>query len=220
MSAAFVIAASIATPSFAELSANVAATSNYLWRGVSQTGDESAISGGVDYKHESGLYAGTWTSNVTGGHEVDLYFGYGAKAGDVEYDAGYIYYAYPGNGNADINFGELNANASLGMFSGGFAYTVHAGDSNDDAAFDSGDLYLHASVGGDLEQDWSWEATVGYYDFDADGDTAGDISYAHYQVDLNKSVGEFGDFTMTLSSAEQESGSNDPKAVVGWSKTF
>lgn len=219
--AAVVIAASLSAPVMAEITANIGATSNYVWRGVTQSGDEAAISGGIDYSNESGLYAGTWTSNVSGGHELDLYFGYAGEAGDVEYDAGYIYYAYPGNGNADINFGEIYGQASMGMFSAGLAYTVNAGDSNDGGAFDNGDLYIHAGVNGELEQGWSWEATVGMYEFDADGSAgAGDISYAHYQLDLSKSVGDFGDFTFTLSGAEQESGSNDPKAFVSWAKNF
>ncbi|MFP5304085.1 TorF family putative porin, partial [Cobetia sp. SIMBA_158] len=49
----------------AEVSANVAATSNYLWRGQEQTGGDAAISGGIDYADESGFYAGTWVSNAS-----------------------------------------------------------------------------------------------------------------------------------------------------------
>ena len=52
------------------LSANVAATSNYLWRGVSQTGNAAAISGGIDYAADSGFYAGTWASNIDFGDDA------------------------------------------------------------------------------------------------------------------------------------------------------
>ncbi|MGB5832339.1 MAG: TorF family putative porin [Thiohalocapsa sp.] len=45
-------------------SANIGAVSNYIWRGVTQTGDQAAIQGGLDVAHESGFYAGTWISNV------------------------------------------------------------------------------------------------------------------------------------------------------------
>jgi len=45
-------------------SANIGAVSNYIWRGVTQTGDQAAIQGGVDVSHESGFYAGTWISNI------------------------------------------------------------------------------------------------------------------------------------------------------------
>jgi uncharacterized protein (TIGR02001 family) len=45
-------------------SANIGAVSNYIWRGVTQTGDQAAVQGGLDVGHESGFYAGTWASNV------------------------------------------------------------------------------------------------------------------------------------------------------------
>ena len=43
------------------LSANVAVTNNYLWRGLEQTNGQSAVSGGIDYASDSGFYAGTKT---------------------------------------------------------------------------------------------------------------------------------------------------------------
>ena len=48
----------------AELSANAAIASNYIWRGVTQTDDQAAGQGGIDWGYDSGLYAGTWVSNV------------------------------------------------------------------------------------------------------------------------------------------------------------
>ncbi len=47
-----------------DFSANIGAVSNYIWRGVSQTGDGAAVQGGLDVGHESGFYAGTWASNI------------------------------------------------------------------------------------------------------------------------------------------------------------
>jgi len=226
---AFVVAATIASPTMAELTANIAASSNYLFRGVTQTNDEAAVSGGIDYSNDSGLYAGVWTSNVaigrhgTGtGQEVDLYFGYAGQAGDVEYDAGYIYYAYPAMSSTGVDYGEVNVNASAGMISGGLAYTVNAGDDNDGGTNDSGDIYGYAAVGGELEQDWSWAVTVGRYEFTNDGDAGvGDVSYTHYQGDLTKSVGDMGDFTLTLSGTDgSDFAGNDPELVVGWAKSF
>ncbi|MGE5154474.1 MAG: TorF family putative porin [Bdellovibrio bacteriovorus] len=58
----------LAGPASAEdpwsISANIGAVSNYMWRGVTQTQDGPAIQGGLDVKHQSGFYAGTWISNV------------------------------------------------------------------------------------------------------------------------------------------------------------
>ena len=65
LASALLASASVAQ---AELSANVAAVSNYFWRGVSQTDDKAAVQGGIDYSHESGLYAGTWASNIDFGY--------------------------------------------------------------------------------------------------------------------------------------------------------
>jgi uncharacterized protein (TIGR02001 family) len=47
-----------------KLSANVGLYSNYVFRGISQTGGDPAIQGGLDYTHSSGFYLGTWASNV------------------------------------------------------------------------------------------------------------------------------------------------------------
>ena len=63
--------------------ANVSLTSNYVFRGISQSSGGPAIQGGFDYSHASGFYLGTWASNVswlkdfqgydTGSMEIDLY---------------------------------------------------------------------------------------------------------------------------------------------------
>lgn len=49
----------------AEVTANIAASSNYYWRGITQTDDGAAVSGGLDYSNESGFYAGTWSLTST-----------------------------------------------------------------------------------------------------------------------------------------------------------
>ena len=80
----------------ADVTANIGVTSNYLWRGVTQTANESAVSGGLDYSHESGAYIGTWVSSLGGyQYENDVYLGYAGEASDISYDIGYILYRYP-----------------------------------------------------------------------------------------------------------------------------
>ena len=56
--------ASLTTAASAEFSGNVALTTDYVWRGVSQTDEGPAVQGGFDYEHESGFSAGVWGSNV------------------------------------------------------------------------------------------------------------------------------------------------------------
>ncbi len=84
----------------AELSGNAAIASNYIWRGVSQTTDQAAGQGGLDWGHDSGIYAGTWVSNVDfsglgDGYEMDVYAGYSGEVDGFGYDVGVISYQYP-----------------------------------------------------------------------------------------------------------------------------
>lgn len=88
-----------------QLTTNLAAVSDYRYRGVSQSRLDPALQGGADYTHTpSGLYAGTWLSTIkwtrdaggSGDVEWDLYGGRrGELFGGVSYDAGGLYYVYP-----------------------------------------------------------------------------------------------------------------------------
>ena len=96
---ALALVSAFAAPAFAEeaapasehtVTANVMLASNYIFRGISQSQNKPAIQGGFDYSHASGLYAGTWASNVSwvgtkdnNSMEWDFYAGYkGAFADD------------------------------------------------------------------------------------------------------------------------------------------
>ena len=98
---------------------NVGLFSQYIFRGLTQTNRKPALQGGFDYSHSSGVYLGTWASNIswlkenfstaagnttgqydTGGSlEMDIYGGYKGTFGksDFTYDAGLLYYWYPGS---------------------------------------------------------------------------------------------------------------------------
>ena len=81
-------------PMFAELSGNFTFSSNYIWRGMTQTMDDPGYSGGFDYSHESGFYAGTWGSNVAfggAGLELDTYAGFTGTYKINKYAAVFIY---------------------------------------------------------------------------------------------------------------------------------
>ena len=210
----------------AEFSANIGATSNYVWRGVSQTGNDAAISGGLDFGHESGFYAGTWASNVDfggdKGAEVDLYAGFGNEIGTsgVGYDVGAIYYYYPNFDDSD--FAELYGSFSYKYFSAGLNYIVSSQvdktPGND--IFIKGDLYYYLSGSFEVAPTWTLGGTFGYYDFKEDGRDGIDTSYKHFQLDVTKGAGDFGDFTFTVSKADKESGDDDTLVFVSWAKTF
>lgn len=209
------------TQSMAEVSMNIGATSNYIWRGISQTSDAAAISGGLDWSGATGLYAGTWVSNVDFGgccetsYELDLYGGYAGQVGDFGYDLGLIYYAY--DEDDDANFLELGLSGSWQFLSAGLNYTLD-GDADDDTSpFVEGDLYYYAGASFDLPEDFSVGLTLGKYSFENDGEP--DVEdYTHYQADLTKSAGDFGDVTLSLSDTDLDD--DDMKFFVSWAKTF
>ncbi|XQW84758.1 TorF family putative porin [Thalassotalea piscium] len=157
------------------LSANVGATSNYLWRGLEQTNGKSAISGGIDYAADSGFYVGTWVSNADWAegmtYELDFYGGFGGDINEsVSYDVGFIYYAYPDETSGDADFSEVYLNVSFEALTLGAAVLT----SGEDA--DAGDtLYLTADYAfalaneaevalhlGSYSGDWLAEDTIDY----------------------------------------------------------
>lgn len=97
---------------------NVGLFSQYIFRGLTQTGEELALQGGVDYSHASGFYAGTWASNISwledaGSYqnsslELDIYGGYRNSIGEtgIGYDIGLLQYIYPGDKNPGVKAAE------------------------------------------------------------------------------------------------------------------
>lgn len=80
------------------LAFNVGASTDYVFRGVSQTDEHPQVFGGVDATLGSIGYAGVWASNVdfddSTDAEVDFYAGVKPTVGAVSLDVGVIYYAY------------------------------------------------------------------------------------------------------------------------------
>jgi uncharacterized protein (TIGR02001 family) len=106
------------------VTANVGLVSNYLYRGISQTGAKPAIQGGFDYAHASGFYAGVWGSNISwisassSSLELDTYFGFkNSFATDYSYDVGFLRYNYPGVYPNPIpaGFAKANTNEIYGL---------------------------------------------------------------------------------------------------------
>lgn len=82
---------------------NVALTSDYLFRGLTQSWGRPAIQGGADYADPAGFAAGFWASSVSersypgGAMELDLYASYGQAINrDWSWRAGIYAYVYPG----------------------------------------------------------------------------------------------------------------------------
>jgi uncharacterized protein (TIGR02001 family) len=120
------LALATATPAMsAPLSANAAVTSNYIFRGISQSGAQSAVQAGLDYDLGSvvpGLAVGTWASSIDFGHatigddtpmELDLYGSYtGSITDKFGYAVGLITYNYP-NAPTGVNYNWYEVWGSL-----------------------------------------------------------------------------------------------------------
>jgi len=120
----------------AEFESNVAISSDYIWRGMTQTAEEPAISGGFDIAGENGLYFGTWASNVEFGDgaalELDWYAGYaGEMESGLTYDIGYLAYTYPGEDSLD--FEEIYLGLGYSYF--GITFSSGQDDAPDNTEF-------------------------------------------------------------------------------------
>jgi len=187
-------AAMLAPVAQAQISANVAIQSDYVWRGISQNAEDPSIQGGFDYAHDSGFYIGVWGASVDFGGaestEGDIYAGWATEfESGFGIDVGLIEYTYHGSeGASDSNFTE----AYIGLSFAGFGLTFYAGDEFDDnievsygydfeavslaATYGDYDSYSYFTVGvsgGFGESNVGWD--VSYWDTD-DADDLGDIA--------------------------------------------
>jgi uncharacterized protein (TIGR02001 family) len=153
LTAAAGFAQSAPASSFA-VTGNVALTSDYVWRGNSQSAGHTAIQGGFDLSKTpiSGLTAGVWSSSLSAGNEVDLYANYGFKLGAVDLSVGYIHYNYSKTAAGFSNFSEANVSAtysgltlkvSKGVSGAASDYYYEANYSYDIAAVKGLNLGLH-----------------------------------------------------------------------------
>ena len=177
---------SLAAPASAQdakVAFNVGVTSDYVFRGYSQTNEDPAIQGGVDLTAGS-FYAGAWASNVDFGDdtdaEVDVYGGYRTEAAGFALDFGVIGYLYAGEPDgADYNYAEVKAAASRAVGPATFGAAVYyspdffgAADKEAtyaevNAAFSPADKW---TISGAVGQQWldvsddylTWNAGIGY----------------------------------------------------------
>lgn len=185
------------TVTFAEVSSTVTLTNDYDFRGISLSAKDPALQASVDYAHESGFYLGAWASNADFGpgtdvdYELDLYAGFtgGAEEG-LGWSAGIVYYTWPGgqypegSGFDDLDYPEIFAGLSYGMFSGKVWY------SNDYSATDTDGYYLEGNAAIPLPANLTLNLHAGYswgdYWKDINGDEPLD-----YSVGLGYTAGHF-----------------------------
>lgn len=163
-----------------DMAGNAALTSDYVWRGSTQSHGDPALQAGARLSGAAGWYASAWASNVrfapgTGAHaELDLGIGWSGRVGDDwTLDTGLLQYRYP-SAAGDLDWTELDATATWKD-----RCWVSLGWSNE--ALGSGRRGMYSLIGMKLPVNdrFRIETAAGYY---ALGDIGGDgrnDSYAH-----------------------------------------
>ncbi len=187
------LVASFAAPAMAEespFSANVSITTNYLYRGLSQTANKPALQGGFDYAHASGFYAGVWGSSISwisdgntavnsAGTEFDTYMGFSGEASGIGYDVGLLAYNYPADYGTALtaNTTEIYGSVSYMFLTAKYSRST-------------GNLFGVANSSGS-----------GYLDLSASYDLEGVSLGAHYgkQTVANNSSSDYTDFNVSVS---------------------
>lgn len=193
----------------AGMSANVAMTTDYRFRGISQNDQAFAIQGGFDYEHDSGFHAGLWSSSVDfqiqtvddASSELDIYAGFGGDFGDtgIVWDVGFLHYNYPNSdGSLNYNFTEVNGTLSYDFLTLFYAHT-----SDYFAASGKAD-YLSVAIDFGFEDDWSVGASIAHQAV-ADNAIWGTPDWNEYKVYVGKSFSGF-DFELALIDTDLSSG--------------
>jgi uncharacterized protein (TIGR02001 family) len=187
-------------PSFAF---NVGASSDYVFRGFSQTDEDPQVFGGIDVTQGVG-YAGVWVSNVDFGNgtdaEFDLYAGVKPTLGAVTFDLGVIYYGYvdqPKGSHEDYFEAKAAASVPVGPATLGAAvywspeffgktgdawyYEANASVAIPNTKFSVSGAIGHQTI--DLAKDYTtWNAGVGFALTDHVG-----LDVRYWDTDLSKS---------------------------------
>jgi uncharacterized protein (TIGR02001 family) len=216
---------------------NVGLTSDYIFRGISQSQHDPAVSGGVDYSHASGLYAGAWLSTqkwvdtgakTSSDFELDIYGGYKGSVGDISYDLGLIRYMYDGDqvaGFVTPNTTEAYVGASWKFLSMKYSHTISKYFVGWGGPSSKGSNYLELNATHDLGDGWGLLGHIGHQKVK---DYVPDASYTDWKVGVTKDVG-FGVVTAAYSDTNADdaaygnwAGENVAKGVLAlsFSKSF
>ena len=219
--------------------ASVALTTDYVYRGVSQTDENWAIQGSFDYGHSSGFYLGVWASNVDeiiseGNIEMDFYGGYSRELfKNFTFDIGVIYYFYPDPGTGprrDFIEGVLGVNYAFSNIALTPELGLSYNYSPDFFGADRDGHHLLGTIDLTLPYEFGLSGNLGYQDVKGDqttGGTAGEggksgFDYFYWRVGLSKGIKGFVlDLSYWDTNEEDFLGSlADSRVVFTLSRTF
>lgn len=163
---------------------SLAATSDYVWRGVSQSDENPTGQAGLTFNAPGGFYIGTWASGVDFGagdpdFEVDYFVGYNVDFSDtVNFDVMLNRYSYPGA--SELNFNELITKTTfVDTYSLTVAYT------NDFGGSDTKAWYVNGGASFGLPNDFSLDLGVGRSMFESSFSD----DYTDWSIGVGKTFG-------------------------------
>ncbi len=161
-------------------SGNAALTTDYVWRGTSQSDGDPTVQAGVRISGDSGVYGQIWGSGVDfaaandADTELDLIVGWSGNLSEtLAIDVNATHYRYPST-TVDLDWTELNATLTWRDH-----YWVQVAHSND--ALAGGEVGTYALVGArfPLSDTFRFEVAAGHYWLDP---ASGYDDYAHAQI--------------------------------------
>jgi uncharacterized protein (TIGR02001 family) len=209
------VAFAISPAAQAGLTGNIGVFSKYVLRGITNVTENNgtAVQGGFDWSHDSGLFLGYWGSNLdyvytanggtptsTTGFENDFYGGYAGKAGPVSFSVGVTQYYYIEVDDSDLL--EPFATAGIGPVTLGVKYLAQDGFWGNE-----GDMYWTLAYSTGLPKGFKFSAVAGYYLYeDSDsseicggdafaggcGITTTDSAFRHVDLTLSHPIGATG----------------------------
>ena len=192
----------------AEITGTVTAVSDYDFRGITQSAQDPALQGSVDFAHESGLYAGIWASSVDFGddaeYEIDYYGGFRGGE-DITYDVGGIWYSYPST-DAQYDYGEIYAGVGYKWVSGKISYSPDYGSVGESA------FYYEANGTYELPANFGLTAHLGYSDGDYWDAVYGD-SYMDWSVGVTYALSHFNFGLKWIDGSDLEAADGTPNDV-------
>ena len=217
----------LSTSALADFSATVNLASDYTFNGVSQTSNDPALQGSLDYAADSGFYAGTWASNVDFGSGEDTNIEWDAYVGQYfqlnekfGLDTGIAYYTYHGDSASDTHnypeaYAKLGYSSSMGDSEVNFWYSwdyfgldvshyiAMVAHTVEVAPGHSMKVSFDRSTSAD-EAKWAWD---------------GSDAYNHYRVEYMTNWKGF-DFDLAFENTNMDIDTADARVVLSVFRTF
>lgn len=181
---------------YGSVSGSLLLSSNYMFRGISNSNNRPQVRGDLNWSHDVGLYAGIWASNTNFGGpgnsmELDPYIGFAGDVGETpfSYDIGFWSYNYPGS-ELDLDYQEsyLIITYTVDKFSAkpSFWYA--------DNYFGKDFLNGVSSFAYDLTLSYEFPLNItlsGVVGRQTFGSSADELDYTYYSLALSRTCGDF-----------------------------